>query len=419
MAVAGWPVIRWGGTLGKHLGDFAVGATVHCKFNTYRPSTGAVFTLAGTPAVAVYKDSGATEDTDGVTLSVDFDSRTGLHHLAIDTSADATFYSAGGHFEAVLTAGTVDGVSVAGTTVASFTLAKANVASLSANTITAASIAPDAITAGKIAPGAIDAATFAVDTGFSIIRTGTAQAGGSTSITLDAGASAVTDFYAGDIVVLASGAGAGQARQVSAYNGTTKVATVSAWAVNPDNTTGFVIQPFVAIAGGGGGGLDAAGVRAAVGLASPNLDTQLSGISTKTTNLPSDPADQSLIIAATDAIMTRIGVNGAGLSALPWNAAWDAEIQSECADALVAYDPPTQAEVVTAVNALLTTVLADVYAANGAAPTFQQAIMFIHQRLGQFAHVGTALNVKKLNGSDNAAVITLDSASAPTSSART
>lgn len=40
----------------------------------------------------------------------------------------------------------------------------------------------------------------------------------------------------------------------------------------------------------------------------------------------------------------RIGVAGAGLTAIPWNAAWDAEVQSEATDALNAYDPPTNAE---------------------------------------------------------------------------
>jgi phage baseplate assembly protein W len=43
-----------------------------------------------------------------------------------------------------------------------------------------------------------------------------------------------------------------------------------------------------------------------------------------------------------------IGAAGAGLTAVPWNAAWDAEVQSECADALAAYDPPTKAELDTA-----------------------------------------------------------------------
>lgn len=48
-----------------------------------------------------------------------------------------------------------------------------------------------------------------------------------------------------------------------------------------------------------------------------------------------------------DAILvdtTEIGAAGAGLTAVPWNAAWDAEVQSECADALTVYDPPTKAE---------------------------------------------------------------------------
>lgn len=35
-------------------------------------------------------------------------------------------------------------------------------------------------------------------------------------------------------------------------------------------------------------------------------------------------------------------------SVLPWNAAWDAEVQSEAADALSAYDPPTNAEMTAA-----------------------------------------------------------------------
>jgi hypothetical protein len=50
------------------------------------------------------------------------------------------------------------------------------------------------------------------------------------------------------------------------------------------------------------------------------------------------------IQADTEDIQTKIGVAGAGLTAVPWNAAWDAEVQSECADALTAYDPPTNAE---------------------------------------------------------------------------
>ena len=42
-----------------------------------------------------------------------------------------------------------------------------------------------------------------------------------------------------------------------------------------------------------------------------------------------------------DSLETTIGAAGAGLTAIPWNVAWDAEVQSECADALVAYGAST------------------------------------------------------------------------------
>ena len=47
-----------------------------------------------------------------------------------------------------------------------------------------------------------------------------------------------------------------------------------------------------------------------------------------------------------------IGAAGAGLTAIPWNASWDAEVQSECTDALNAYDAPTKAELDSGLAAL-------------------------------------------------------------------
>jgi hypothetical protein len=107
-----------------HLGDFDATTVVYGKFTTYRPSTGASFTLAGTPALSVYKDNSTTQSTTGVTLTADFDSVTGFNHFAIDTSADGTFYAAGSFFDVVITTGTVDSVSVTGSVVGSFTLRK-------------------------------------------------------------------------------------------------------------------------------------------------------------------------------------------------------------------------------------------------------------------------------------------------------
>ena len=55
----------------------------------------------------------------------------------------------------------------------------------------------------------------------------------------------------------------------------------------------------------------------------------------------------------------EIGAAGAGLTAVPWNAAWDAEVQSECTDALNAYDPPTRGELTTDTNSIITQVNAN------------------------------------------------------------
>jgi hypothetical protein len=106
------------------------------------------------------------------------------------------------------------------------------------------SVATGGITAASIASGAIDRDSFAADTGLQSVRSNTAQAGAATTITLDASASSTTDFYAGMGIYLTGGTGAGQSNVITAYNGTTKVATVrDTWLTNPDNTTTFAIFP--------------------------------------------------------------------------------------------------------------------------------------------------------------------------------
>lgn len=108
--------------MSKYLGDFAAGDTIDFMFTTFRPSTGAPFTLGGTPAVSVYKDNSTTQSTAGITLTASFDSVTGLNHVRITTSSDGTFYADGSAFECVITTGTVDGVSVVGSCIGRFTL---------------------------------------------------------------------------------------------------------------------------------------------------------------------------------------------------------------------------------------------------------------------------------------------------------
>jgi hypothetical protein len=104
----------------RYLGDIAEDGIIRGSFNT-RQTDGTPITLAGTPTLAVYKDAGVSESTAGVTLTVDFDSITGLHLFTIDTSADA-FYVTGSDYRVVIAAGTVDGVSVVGVEVGSFSI---------------------------------------------------------------------------------------------------------------------------------------------------------------------------------------------------------------------------------------------------------------------------------------------------------
>lgn len=71
---------------------------------------------------------------------------------------------------------------------------------------------------------------------------GTAQAGGASTITLQASAPAEDSRFICAEIYIISGTGAGQTRYITSYNGSTKVATVqTAWGVTPDNTSVYRI----------------------------------------------------------------------------------------------------------------------------------------------------------------------------------
>ena len=81
-------------------------------------------------------------------------------------------------------------------------------------------------------------------------------------------------------------------------------------------------------------------------------------------------------------------------------------------------DPADQSAVEAAIVGLLTTQLAESYAADGVAPTVGQALLGILQRLTEFSIDGTTITVKRLDGAATAYALTLDDATAPTSSTR-
>lgn len=103
-------------------GDIVPGQVLRFSFTTV-DSAGVPATLSGTPTLSVYKDGSTTQSTSGITLTADFDGITGLNHVAIDTSADGTFYAAGSDFMVIVSAGTVGGDSVVGYGAAEFSIA--------------------------------------------------------------------------------------------------------------------------------------------------------------------------------------------------------------------------------------------------------------------------------------------------------
>lgn len=189
------------------------------------------------------------------------------------------------------------------------------------------------------------------------IRSSTAQAGSASSLTLDTGASSLTNNYKGLWLVLLSGTGAGQCRAITSYDGTTKVASITPdWNTIPDSTTGFSVIP-------------AAGV---------NVELWRNNV----VNVP---------------ISGRI----------------DASAQ-EVADKT----NYTAALTSGGLDALLRTPLTETYAGPGAAPTLEQFMFMLHSALSEFAISSTTVTCKKLDGSTTAMTFTLDDASNPTSRTR-
>jgi len=95
----------------SYLGDFRIGKVVRKMWNS-NAIAGESITRSTNGTVSVYKDGGTTQSTTGVTDTEDFDSLTGVHLVAVDTSSDGTFYSSGSDFEVVLSAATIDGKTI-------------------------------------------------------------------------------------------------------------------------------------------------------------------------------------------------------------------------------------------------------------------------------------------------------------------
>lgn len=102
-------------------GDIRLGDTLYFHFTTRRFSTGAPFTLAGTPVISAYPQDSTTQLTAGITLTVDLDSVTGLNSVKV-VATSGNGYVTGTNYSLVITTGTVDSVSVVGEVIGSFSI---------------------------------------------------------------------------------------------------------------------------------------------------------------------------------------------------------------------------------------------------------------------------------------------------------
>ena len=137
------------------------------------------------------------------------------------------------------------------------------------------------------------------------LRSRLAQAGNATTITLDSSAVATNDYYNGSIVAIIAGTGNAQARVITAYVGSTKVATVDTnWATNPSTDSVFAIYPQ------GIYGLTSAQVQSSV-------TTSLTSYNTSTlTQAQAQTASANALTAYSASTLTQAQAQAASASAL-------------------------------------------------------------------------------------------------------
>lgn len=266
-------------------GDIRLGDTIDIKFTTVQ-TTGASFTLAGSPVISAYPANSTTQLTAGITLSVDFDSVTGLNNVRVVASSGNGYLTAT-NYALVITTGTVNSVSVVGYTIGTFSIENrsALMPTTAARTVVidVAGLADANIV--KVGPTGSGVAQTAGDvgikTGFRLSSTGVADvwdeltaghttansfgykfgkhlpailvglttAGSDTthvvmnaSTGIDGAApSATNDFYNGAVLIFTSGAMAGQRTSVTAYVGSTQTLTVTAVTGSAASGVSFIL----------------------------------------------------------------------------------------------------------------------------------------------------------------------------------
>jgi hypothetical protein len=310
------------------LGKVRPGSTIRVPFGSFAATTGApsAVTNYADADIQVYKDGGTTQRASaaGMTATTTFDTLTGINMVTIDLADNTTagFWAAGSEYIVVISDITVDAQTLR------FPIARFTIG----------------------VPGELFATTVAT-------------LASQTSFTLTAGP-AEDDALNGCILYFHDVASAVQCgfAVVSDYTGSTKTVTLVAGTTFTVAATDNVaimtprLMPTVAgrtldVSAGGEAGVDWANVGtpgSTVALSATTVGT----ITTYTGNTPQ-----------TGDSFARIGAAGAGLTAVPWNSSWDAEVQSEVNDGLVAYNAASTTNITAAAGITVSAIGAGVITA--------------------------------------------------------
>ncbi len=267
-----------------YLGDYAEDATVYVPFNTFDsndPSASSTITDLANTDIHVHKDGGATQlTTTGATVSVDFDTITGNHLVTIDTSASAE-YTTGSDYQVRMEGTTVDGATI-NAWIGQFSI-------------------QNRYSAGALRPTTAGRTLDVTATGAAGVDWGNVENAG-TTVDLSA-----TSINLCDTVTTLTGHTA-QTGDSFARLGAPAGASIAADIATVDSAVDALPGKFA--------------------IADQVLDELLSEHTTA--------GSLGKALADIEVDTTEIGAAGAGLSAIPWNAAWDVEVQSEVSDAMVA-----------------------------------------------------------------------------------
>lgn len=369
-----------------YYGDFEEDETVRMYFNTFTsddPAASCTITDLVDADIKVHKDGGTTEiATDGATITINFDSVTGNHMLAIDTSAHAD-YSTGSDYAARMEGTTVDGATI-NAWIGCFSIENRTSALLKNATY--------GLSAIKTLVDDLESRLTAARAGYLDNLNGhTAQTGDSYAIVNgDHGLVSIQDDIDAILVDTNSLNDTKIPDTISLANINaqcdTALSDYGANTTTPPTAAAIADQVWdEAKAGHVGAGsfgeevqshalsseisalndLSAAEVNAQCdtalsdydGPTKAEMDTAFTEIKGATWASGTDTLEhirnkQTDIETDTQDLQTQVGTAGDGLTGVPWNAAWDAEVQSECTDALNAYDPPTRAELTSDISGL-------------------------------------------------------------------